>query len=220
VRRIISDKDIYDSLKLFAAFCVKAGYSGLLVNIDEMIVISHRVPNGKTRNSNYESILTMINDCMQGNVNNIGFILAGTEEFLEDQRRGVYSYEALRTRLSESELIKSDLIDLSGPVIRLQGLSQEELYVLLNNIRHVNACGDESNYSVPDEAIMNVLKKSSERLGAEYFRTPREVIKAFVQLLSLLEQNPHKTWQDILEVTITQNIKKDDGNKELHEFKL
>lgn len=198
VRRIINDENFYDSLKLIAAFCVKAGYGGLLVNLDEMVVLSHRLPSLRARQTNYEAILTMLNDCLQGNVRNIGFVLAGTDEFLEDKRRGLYSYEALRSRLAENCFSGQGVKDFSGPVMRLQCLSPEDLFVLLRNIRYVHAFGKESEYLVPDEALVAVLKKASEALGADFYKTPRDIVRSFVGLLSVLEQNPERNWQSFV----------------------
>jgi len=198
VRRIIDDENFYDSLKLLAAFCIKAGYTGLLVNLDEMVVLSHRLPNSRARQTNYEALLTMLNDCLQGTVKNLGFLLAGTDEFLEDKRRGLYSYEALRSRLAENRFAGQGVKDFSGPVLRLQNLSPEDLFVLLRNIRHVHAFGDESKYIVPDQALVGVLKKASETLGAEYYKTPRDIVRSFVGLLSVLKQNPGRDWQSFL----------------------
>lgn len=198
VRRIIDDDNFYDSLKLMAAFCIKAGYTGLLVNLDEMVVLSHRLPSARARQANYEAILTMLNDCLQGSVKNLGFLLGGTDEFLEDKRRGLYSYEALRSRLAENRFAGQDVKDFSGPVLRLQNLSPEDLFVLLGNIRHVHAFGDEKKHIVPDDALKAVLEKASETLGSDYYKTPRDVIRSFVGLLNVLEQNPGRDWQSFL----------------------
>ena len=193
VRRIITDENFYDSLKLMAAFCMKAGYKGLLVNLDELVVLSHRLPNARARQTNYEAILSMLNDCLQGTVQGLGFLLAGTDEFLEDKRRGLYSYEALRSRLAANQFVAGDVRDFSGPTLRLPSLSAEDLFVLLRNIRNVHASGDESKYIVPDEALMGVLHKANETLGAEFYKTPRDIVRSFVGLLSVLEQNPERT---------------------------
>ena len=198
VRRIIDDDNFYDSLKLFAAFCVKAGYGGLLVNLDEMVVLSERLPSARARQANYEAILTIINDCLQGSVKNLGFVLGGTDEFVENNKRGLYSYEALRSRLAENRFAGKGVKDFSGPVLRLQNLSPEDLFVLLKNIRHVHAYGDEKKYIVPDDALTALLKKASEKLGADYYKTPRDVIRSFVGLLNVLDQNPGRDWQSFL----------------------
>ena len=198
VRRIIDDDNFYDSLKLFAAFCVKAGYAGLLVNLDEMVVLSERLPSARARQANYEAILTIINDCLQGSVKNLGFVLGGTDEFVENKRRGLYSYEALRSRLAENRFAGQGVKDFSGPVLRLQNLSPEDLFVLLGNIRHVHAFGDDKKYIVPDDALKALLKKAGETLGADYYKTPRDVIRSFVGLLNVLDQNPGRDWQSFL----------------------
>lgn len=196
VRRIIDDDNLYDSLKLLAAFCQRAGYSGLLVGLDELAVLSHRLPSARARQANYETILTILNDCLQGSVSGLGFLLAGTDECLEDKRRGLFSYEALRTRLAENRFAANGIVDFSGPVMRLASLSAEDLFVLLRNIRHVHAQGDPQKYIVPDEALVAVLQKANETLGAEFFKTPRDIIRSFVGLLNVLEQNPAVQWRD------------------------
>lgn len=201
VRRIIDDENFYDSLKLLALFCRKAGYDGLLVALDELVVLTHRLPSSRARTSNFEAILTFFNDAIQGRAEGLGFLLAGTDESLTDPRRGLYSYEALRSRLSENRFVEEGLIDLSGPVIRLQALTPEDLYVLLRNISIVHAKGDSESRLIPDEGITEVLKQANDRLGAEFFKTPRDIIRSFVGLLNIIEQNPGKTWQEILGVS-------------------
>jgi hypothetical protein len=198
VRRIIDDENFYDSLKLLAAFSIKAGHAGVLVNLDEMVVLSHRMPSARSRQTNYESLLTILNDCLQGSVRGLGFMMAGTDECLEDKRRGLYSYEALRSRLAENRLAGDGVVDFSGPVVRLQNLAPEELLVLLRNVRNVHAYGDPTKYIVPDEALVAVLKKASETLGAQYYKTPRDIVRSFVGLLNVLEQNPNRKWQEFL----------------------
>lgn len=198
VRRVIDDETFYDSLKLLAAFCRIAGHGGLLVNLDELVVLSHRLPNARARQANYEALLAILNDCLQGNVSGLGFLLAGTDECLEDKRRGLFSYEALRTRLSEHRFAGGDVVDFSGPVLRLASLSAEDLFVLLRNIRHVHAYGDPQRYLVPDEALVAVLQEANATLGADFYKTPRDVVRSFVGLLNVLEQNPGKRWQDFV----------------------
>jgi hypothetical protein len=187
---------------------VKAGYAGLLVNVDEMVVLSHRLPNSRVRQSNYESLLTILNDCLQGGVRGLGFLMAGTDEFLEDKRRGLYSYEALRSRLLENRFAGDGVVDFSGPVVRLQNLTPEDLFVLLENIRNVHAYGDTAKYIIPDEGLTAVLQKASETLGAEYYKTPRDVVRSFVGLLNVLEQNPGRKWQDFLDQGLAKSTEK------------
>jgi hypothetical protein len=197
VRSILAD-DLYENLKLIAAFSVMAGYTGVLVNIDELVVLSHRLPNRMIRQANFEAILAILNDCLQGGSSHLGFFLAGTVECVEDTRRGLFSYEALHSRLSGNSLAQGGLVDLSGPVIKLKTLTPEELFVLLQNIRLVHAFGDPTKVSVPDEAIKQLLEKANQTLGADTFKTPRKVIRAFVGLLNILDQNPGVSWQQVL----------------------
>ena len=207
VRNIIDDSSVYDSLKLLAAFVKIAGFGGLMVIFDEMVNL-YKMQSSQSRSSNYEQILRIINDSLQGNVRNIGFQFGGTPEFLMDTRRGLYSYPALESRLAENSFAKGGLVDMSGPVIRLQSLSPEDLLILLSNIRHVAACGDEAKYLVPDEALEAFMAHCSQRIGEAYFRTPRNTIKSFVNLLAVLEQNPGSDWKALLGGV---EVAKDDG---------
>lgn len=197
VRNIIDDTNVYDALKLLASFVRLAGYNGLLVVLDEMVNL-YKLQNTQSRNQNFEQILRIINDTLQGNVRSLGFVFGGTPEFLLDSRRGLYSYQALESRLAENSFAKGGLVDMSGPVIRLQCLSPEDLLILLSNIRHVVSGGDVSKYLVPDDALLAFMAHCSQRIGEAYFRTPRNTIKAFVNLLAVLEQNPGANWKELL----------------------
>jgi len=197
VRTIIDDATVYDHLKLFAAFVREAGYKGLVVVLDEMVNL-YKLSSSQARNSNYEQILRILNDVLQGSASHVGVLFGGTPEFLMDTRRGLYSYQALQSRLAENAFAREGLIDLSGPVVRLQNLSPEDLYVLLANIRRVFAGGDDEKELVPDEAIKVFMSHCSQQIGDAYFRTPRNSVTAFVDLLSLIEQNPGADWKALI----------------------
>lgn len=197
VRTIVDDANFYDQLKLLARFICLAGYTGLLVALDEMVNL-YKLPHTQARNSNYEQILRILNDCLQGSVEGLGFILGGTPEFLTDARRGLYSYEALQSRLAENAFATDGLRDLRGPVIRLANLTPEELYVLLGKLSLIHANGDPAARAVPEEALQAFMDHCNERIGASYFQTPRNTIKAFVQLLFVLEQNSSQSWTSVL----------------------
>lgn len=197
VRTIVDDAAFYDQLKLMARFVRIAGYSGLLVCLDELVNL-YKLSNTQARNSNYEQILRILNDSLQGSVEGLGFVLGGTPEFVLDPRRGLYSYPALQSRLSENRFAKEGLVDFTGPIVRLAGLSQEEFYVLLEKLRHVYAFGDPSKYLLPDEALKAFMAHCQQQLGEVYFRTPRTTITAFIDLLSVLEQNPTANWHSLL----------------------
>jgi hypothetical protein len=198
VRTIIDDAGFYDHLKLFARFVRLAGFGGLLVCLDELVNL-YKLANTQARNANYEQILRILNDCLQGNAAGLGFVLGGTPDLLLDTRRGLYSYTALQSRLAENSFAGEGLVDYSGPVLRLANLSPEDLYVLLGKLRHVVAAGDPTAYLVPDEALTAFMAHCANRVGDAYFRTPRTTIKAFADLLAILEQNPDVAWSDLVE---------------------
>ncbi len=197
VGSIVNDSNVYDQLKLLARFVCLAGYKGLFVSLDEMVNL-YKLANTQARRRNFEQILRIVNDCLQGTVSHLGFMMAGTPEFLTDTRRGLYSYEALQTRLSENVFASAVIRDYSGPVMRLANLSAEELFVLLTKLRHVHASGDLGAYALPDESLHAFMKHCSDRIGEAYFRTPRSTIRAFVQLLMILNDNPETSWLDLI----------------------
>lgn len=199
VREIIDDSELYDYLKLWAKFARIAGYNGLLVGIDELVVLSHRLSHTKAREANFETILRILNDCLQGNVEGLMILFCGTQECLEDRRRGLYSYEALASRLAPNEFAKGGAADLLGPVIRLPPLTREDLFVLLHRIRNVHAMGDPAKHMIPDEGLAAYLEYCSRILGAEYFRTPRDAVTRFTGLLSILENDPARDWRAALD---------------------
>lgn len=210
VRTIINDSTIYDYLKLWGSFVRLAGYHGILINIDEMGVLSHRLNSSQARNANYEMILRILNDSLQGNVKNVGFMFAGIDEFLSDKRRGLMSYEALARRLAENEFAQHGRKDYSGPVIHLENLSPEDTYVLLLNIRNVYASGDSSKHLIPDEGIDGFIAYCAKTLGSEFYMKPGDSVMKFVHFLSVIEQNPQTSWQEILNLLPADSISKQD----------
>lgn len=207
IRGFISDTSFYNTLKLYSVLVRKAGYKGLLVCLDEMVNL-YKIPNSVSRRANYEEILSMLNNTLQGSFPNIGFIMGGTPEFLTDNIRGLYSYEALKSRLCENSFSKQlGVTDYNSVVLRLSNLTKEELYLLLVNLRHVFASGKEENYLVPDEALLAFLHHCADKIGESYFRTPRTTIRSFLDLLSILEQYPDYKWSDIIDsVDVRQDV--------------
>ena len=195
VRTIVSDDRVYDHLKLMSAFVCAAGYNGILVGLDEMVNL-FKLTSSRARNSNYEQILRILNDVLQGSARNIGFLMGGTPKFLMDTRRGLYSYEALQSRLAQNTFARDGLVDLSGPVISLANLTKEDLFVLLQNIRKVM---QGENHSLPDEALQAFMVHCNGKIGDAYFRTPRNTVTEFVNMLATLEQNPSIQWDDLVD---------------------
>lgn len=197
VRAIVDDAAMYDQLKLLARFVRLSGYAGLLVSLDELVNL-YKLANRQARDANYEQILRILNDSLQGAAVGLGFVLGGTPEFLLDTRRGLYSYPALQSRLAQNTFASGELVDFNGPVVRLPSLTPEHLYVLLQKVRHVYAGGVSAKYLLPDAGIYSFMEHCSNRIGEKYFRTPRTTIIAFVNLLAVLGQNPGTKWETLL----------------------
>ncbi|MBY0506693.1 MAG: ATP-binding protein [Bryobacteraceae bacterium] len=197
VRTIIDDQNFYDQLKLMARFTRLAGFGGLLVMLDEMVNL-YKLSHVASRNANYEQILRIVNDCLQGSAPGLGILFGGTPEFLMDTRRGLFSYPALQSRLAENTFAKDGMVDHTGPVLRLSSLTPEDFYLLISKVRNVYAGGDATQYLLPEEGLHQFMRHCEERIGDSYFRTPRTTITAFVNLLAVLDQNRGADWRQVL----------------------
>lgn len=189
VNIIITDDDWYEYIKLFAVFLKKAGYGGLLILIDELVNI-YKIPNSITRQYNYEKILTMYNDTLQGKAQYLGIIMSGTPQCIEDTRRGVYSYEALRSRLAEGRFGRGEIRDMLAPVIKLAPLTYEELLVLTEKLADIHAQLFGYEQRITEKELVSFIKIEFSRIGADTSITPREVIRDFIELLDIIYQNP------------------------------
>ncbi len=189
VNIIITDDDWYEYIKLFAMFLRKAGYSGFLILIDELVNI-YKIPNSITRQYNYEKILTMYNDTLQGKAMYLGIIMCGTPQCIEDTRRGVFSYEALKSRLEDGRFSRSGVKDMLAPVIKLVPLTYEEMLVLIEKLADIHAGLFEYTKTLTEEDLINFIKIEFSRIGADTNITPREVIRDFIELLNIVYQNP------------------------------
>lgn len=194
---IITDDDWYDYLKLIATFFRMAGYSGMLILIDELVNI-YKIPNSITRNNNYEKILTMYNDTLQGKARYLGIIMCGTPQCMEDKRRGVYSYEALRSRLAEGKFSREGARDMLAPVIRLEPLSSEEMLILAEKLSDLHAGLYKYQKTITDQDLVTFITIEYGRIGADSNITPREVIRDFIELLDILYQNPQMSVSELL----------------------
>jgi len=194
---IVTDETWYDFLKIFAVFLVGAGYKGLLVLVDELVNI-YKIPNSITRQNNYEKILTIYNDVLQGKARHIGFLMGGTPQCIEDRFKGVFSYEALRSRLAEGHFSSADVKDLSAPIIRLLMLTQEEMYVLVEKLRDIHAQLYSYTPALRNDELVYFLTVEYNRVGADNHITSREFIRDFIELVNILHQNPQKKVSDIL----------------------
>lgn len=198
VSNIISDESWYDYLKLFSQFAVLAGYKGVLILVDELVNL-YKIPHNLTRQNNYEKILTIFNDTMQGKASHIAFFMGGTPQFLEDTRRGVYSYEALRSRLEVGRFANEFYRDLQAPVLKLNTLSNEELYLLVERLSEIHSMHYQYEYFIKKEDLVAFITLELNRMGADLHITPREVVRDFLEVLNILHQNPSFTLSSLFE---------------------
>ena len=219
---MITDDDWYEYLKIFAAFLKQAGYSGMLVLIDELVNI-YKIPNAITRQYNYEKILTMYNDAMQGKAQHIGFILCGTPQCMEDPRRGVYSYEALLSRLAEGHF-SGEHKDLLSPVIKLLPLTNEEMLILIEKLVDIHAGLYDYKQIVNQQDMVDFIEIEFSRIGADTHITPREVIRDFIEVLDIVYQNPGIKVRTLLgsdRFTYAQNaVQEENTHTDFAEFEL
>lgn len=198
VNILITDDNWYEYLKLFAVFFRLAGYAGMMIFIDELVNL-YKIPNAITRQYNYEKLLTMYNDTLQGKARYLGIVMGATPQAIEDKRRGVYSYEALRSRLAEGKFSRPGARDLLAPVIRLEPLTPEEMLVLCEKLCAMHAGLYGYQRSLSTQELADFIKLEYGRIGADQNITPREVIRDFIELLDLLYQNPSTTLGELME---------------------
>jgi hypothetical protein len=213
---IVSDESWYDFLKIFAAFMVGAGYKGILIMIDELVNI-FKIPHSVSRQNNYEKILTMYNDVLQGKAQHIGFLMGCTPQCVEDRYKGIFSYEALRSRLAEGHFSTGETRDLSAPIIRLAMLSQEEMYVLVEKLRDIHAQLYEYKPTLTHEDLVYFLTVEYNRVGADTHITPREIIRDFIELVGILHQNPGMAAATVLGSNSFQMAKGGLSDEEIHD---
>lgn len=194
---VIGDDDWYDYLKILATFLVGAGYKGLVILLDEMVNL-YKIPNAVSRQYSYEKVLTMYNDTLQGKAHHLGIIMSGTPQAVEDRRRGLYSYEALRSRLTQGRFSQDGLVDMLAPVIRLEPLTHEELLVLVEKLADIHAGLFGYQRKITQAELVRFLETEYGRVGADTHLTPREVIRDFVEMLDILSQNPGVTVEQLL----------------------
>lgn len=213
---IITDDDWYEYIKLFSMFVVKAGYKGMLMMIDELVNL-FKIPNSVSRQNNYEKILTIYNDIMQGKAQYLGVIMGGTPQCIEDTRRGVFSYEALKSRLENSRFSDGTTRDLLSPIIRLKTLTPEEMYFLVQKLEGIHALVYKYEPKLKPETLQYFIKTEFARVGAGQNITPREIIRDFIEILNIILQNPDKTLESILGGENFEYAVSTENNENIHE---
>lgn len=218
---IIDDENWYEYIKLWAEFVSRIGYKGLLLFIDEAVNL-YKISNSISRQSNYEKLLTMFNDTMQGKAENLGIFIGGTPQFVEDERRGLFSYEALRSRLIEGRYANQGYMNYTGPILKLEMLSHEEILILLQRLTQIHGQHFGYSTSLTNEDLIAFMQTAVGRLGADQLLTPREVIRDFMDLLHTLHQNPDVSFAQLVgERTVSPaESDPDEVNDFLSEFEL
>ena len=209
---IITDEDWYEYIKILASFIARAGYKGMYILVDELVNL-YNLPSSVSRQNNYEKMLTMYNDTMQGKAHHIGIIMSSTPQCIEDMRKGVFSYEALRSRLETGRFSTETTTDMLAPILRLQPLSYEEMTVLIEKLTLIHAGLYNYKSSITTDDLVSFLKVEYSRIGTGTNITPREIIRDFIEVLNILVQNPSVTIQSIIGDE-TFSFAKDETNKE------
>jgi hypothetical protein len=209
IREIINDQNYYEMLKNLCRLFTSLEYRGFVINLDEAINL-YKIAQRQPREKNYEKILNIYNDCLQGGADNIFINVGGTKQFLEDEQRGLFSYQALKSRLSSSRFETGEMRDLSQPVIFLKPLSQEEIFTLLSKLKTIFEQHHDTTIKCSEKDIIRFMEGHLNRPGASELLTPREVIRDFLQLLSLQRQNPETT----IETLLKQVFSEDNANNE------
>lgn len=193
---IINDENWYDIIKLWSGFFRSIGYKGLVVFIDEGIIL-YKLQSKQSRQNNYERLLTIFNDIMQGRSSYLSIYVCGTPEFIEDQNRGLYSYGALRSRLTTGRY-ENGYDNYLGPVINLRPLTNEELFVLLKTVKGLHEQRYDYTSEIDDAKMETYLRSVIANSASPSLLTPREVTRDLISLLDTLHQNPGLRFDDLI----------------------
>lgn len=200
VRVTIDDDSWYDYIKLLSRFVADIGYKGLLVILDEAIHL-YKIPVTIARQNNYDKLLAIFNDAMQGRVSHLYTLIGGTPQFVEDPRRGLYSDPAWQRRTAKSRLVKAGMRDRGGPTIELEPLTQPEILKLLKRLAEIHSTHHNSKLILTEQDLTDFLQLLTNRLGAEALLTPGEIVRDFMSVLNILQQDSTLTLQAVLQET-------------------
>lgn len=218
VREIINDLNYYDMLKNFCKFFVSMGYSGFMINLDEAINL-YKISTSVMRDKNYEKILSIYNDCFQGKVANLFFNFAGTKEFLENERRGLFSYQALKRRLETNKFETTEIRDYAQPVIKLMPLNHNEVYVLLKKLKLIFDFNYKTEINITEIEIQLFMEEMFNKPGASEFLTPGEIVRDFLNILNIIRQNPTVNKSDLFQnIEISKEKNQDNLLDEIEEL--
>lgn len=217
INSIIDDSNWYDYLKLFAVFFRKIGYKGFVAFFDECVNL-YKIPHKMSRENNYEKILSMFNDTLQGKAEGLGLILGGTPQFLQDERRGLFSYDALKSRLSTGNIVSGNYKNFMGPVIFLDRLSDDQLYALISRMLSLHKQYYSWEPVISDDEILEFMQICFNKMGADTMLTPREIIRDFLNVLNIMKQNPQVSFSQILSDNSSRLLNIDSSQQDDDDF--
>ncbi len=197
VSTLVDDSDWYEIIKLWTRLFVTLGYKGMVVFLDEAVVL-YKLQNKVSRSNNYERLLTMFNDIMQGKSSYLSMYVCGTPEFIQDPNRGLYSYEALKSRLVSGRY-ETGYDNYLGPVINLRPLSNEEIFVLLRTVKGLHEQRYGYTSDIDDRKLEIYLKTVLSGSVSSSMLTPREITRDLISLLDTLHQNPQATFEQLVQ---------------------
>ena len=221
IHSVIDDQNWYKYLKLYAVFFRRIGYRGFLLLIDECVNL-YKIPNRISRENNYEKILSMFNDTMQGKAEGLGIILGATPQTVEDVRRGLFSYEALKSRLVPGKFIPAGKQNLLSPLIYLERLTDNEIFALCKRLLSLHSAYYGYTPQVNDENILAFLNVALARMGADEMITPREVTRDFLNILDVLYTDPETDFDKLIGKSAIKAEMKDENEDffDMKELKL
>ncbi|AKG22329.1 ATP-binding protein [Calothrix sp. 336/3] len=198
VRVIIDDDSWYDYIKLWAKFIAEIGYKGLLVLLDEAVNL-YQIPVTVSREKNYNRLLGIFNDTMQCKAEHLGFIVSGTNKFLEDPNRGLFSDQAWRRRTKESRfLAQAGVQEQIGPVMRLNPLTEGEILTLLQRLTEIHTQNFATSVKLKPQDLKAFVQEIVNRLGADALLTPGEIVRDFISILNVLHHSSQVSFHELI----------------------
>lgn len=198
VKGDIDRENAFKYLEALSSFLMALKYSGLIILIDEAehIMTLH---TKKLRDTAYDYMRFIYDECSLGRFHNTLFIFAGTPEFFEDPKMGVPSYTALNERIED--VLNTEFKDLRKPIIRLDGFKKDNLMELSDRLISMHEEVYEWEAKPVRESLDGIIARHEANAELTGYISPRNFVKSFISVLDVVQQNPElRSEEEILDL--------------------
>ncbi len=188
VKGSVDGDNALDILSGFVKMIHLLGYKGLIITFDEAeLIMQQRVD---TRLKAYANLRQLMDSAGAGFLDHAGFVFAGTDDFFEDEEKGLKSYMALYQRIGSSMESPLSITNVRQPILQIQALRQEDYEMLANKLVALHSKRYAYDYMVNAMHITNLAKLEASKIVGGNAITVRIFLKKVLELLDLMLDNP------------------------------